>query len=244
MAGWRLEPAYADLAGEFGSLDDVFRLQGERITRDSISDVIRVQIAGVPYYVKRYRKAGHPLGGYLVRPRVENEWLNLQRFKRWGIPTVSLVAYGIQRRHGAFVRGALITKGLEESVDLAAIAANGDCRLGDAAWVARVSQQVAHSTRTLHEHGFAHNDLKWRNLLVDSRDTVFFIDCPTGGFWRGPFLRHRVIKDLACLDKVAKRVLRRTQRLKFYLEYCGRRKLAGNDKARVRAVLRYFEGRE
>ena len=53
MAGWKLEDAYAKLAADFGSLDAVFALQGERITKDAISEVIRVERAGVRYYVKR-----------------------------------------------------------------------------------------------------------------------------------------------------------------------------------------------
>jgi len=244
MAGWNLLPAYAELSSAFGSLEAVFRLDGERITRDSISDVIRVKLAGVHYYVKRYRKAESPLSGCLFRPRVQAEWLNLQRFARWGIPTVDVVAYGLERRFGAFVRGALITRGLENSVDLAAMVAGKDPRLADSAWVDGISRQLAEATRTLHQQSFAHNDLKWRNLLVNDQDTVFFIDCPTGGFWWGPFLRHRIIKDLACLDKVAKYALRRTQRLRFYLQYTGRRRLAVDDKVRVCAVLKYFEGRE
>jgi hypothetical protein len=51
-------------------------------------------------------------------------------------------------------------------------------------------------------------------------------------------------KDLACLDKVAKQVLSRTQRLRFYLQYRGRQRLNQVDKRRIRQVLRFFEGRE
>ncbi|OYW90855.1 MAG: heptose kinase [Pseudomonadales bacterium 32-61-5] len=244
MAGWRLEPSYIGLSDTFGGLEAVFNLKGERITRDSISDVIRVKVAGVHYYVKRYRRAESSLGSYLFRPRVQAEWVNLQRFARWGVPTVSIVAYGLERRFGSFMRGALITRGLEDSVDLAAMVARGDCRLADSVWVDRISRQLAQATRTLHEHNFAHNDLKWRNLLVNDQDAIFLIDCPTGNFWWGPFLRRRIIKDLACLDKVAKYALRRTQRLRFYLQYCGRSRLVPGDKARIRAVLKYFEGRE
>ena len=58
MAGWNLEPAYSELVDDFGSLDAVFALQGERLTRDPLSEVIRVQRGGVNYYVKRYTGAG------------------------------------------------------------------------------------------------------------------------------------------------------------------------------------------
>ena len=58
MAGWNLEPGYSDLAADFGSLEAVFALEGERLTRDPLSEVIRVQRNGVNYYVKRYSGAG------------------------------------------------------------------------------------------------------------------------------------------------------------------------------------------
>ena len=54
MAGWNLEPAYSALASDFGSLEAVFALQGEHLTRDPLSEVIRVQRDGVNYYVKRH----------------------------------------------------------------------------------------------------------------------------------------------------------------------------------------------
>jgi hypothetical protein len=43
---------------------------------------------------------------------------------------------------------------------------------------------------------------------------------------------------------VAKDRLSRTQRLRFYLSYCERERLGAADKARIRLVLQYFEGRE
>ncbi len=109
MAGWRLEPAYNDLAEDFGSLDAVFALQGERLTRDLLSEVIRVQRNGVNYYVKRYVGAGKGLRRYLGKPRVKMEWQNLKRFAKWGIPTAEVVAWGLERRGAAYDRGAMIT---------------------------------------------------------------------------------------------------------------------------------------
>ena len=73
---------------------------------------------------------------------------------------------------------------------------------------------------------------------------VHFIDCPNGGFWWGPFLRYRIVKDLACLDKVAKYALRRTQRLRFFLSYLGVARLPAHEKKRVARIVAFFEGRE
>ncbi|HEY1027027.1 MAG TPA: lipopolysaccharide kinase InaA family protein [Pseudomonas sp.] len=244
MAKWELAPEHRALASDFGSLEAVFAIEGERLTKDPLSEVIRIERAGVRYYVKRYWGAGKGLRRYLGRPRVKAEWQNLKLFAKWGIPTAPIVAYGLQRRGGAFVRGALVTRELENTLDLAEIANRQDERLANRNWVQVISLQLARSTRALHDHHFTHNDLKWRNLLVNEKAELFFIDCPTGSFWWGPLLRYRIIKDLACLDKVAKHVLSRSQRLRFYLQYRGRERLSDGDKRRVLQILKFFEGRE
>lgn len=244
MAGWKLEASFSALADSFGDLDKVFDLQGEQITKDAISEVIRVELAGVRYYVKRYRRAGKGLRRYLSRTRVKTEWRNLKRFAKWGVATAQVVAAGQERNLGAFARGALITRELAGTEDLAALANQQDARLRDPLWVRSVSAQVAAITRHLHDHHFTHNDLKWRNLLVDQAGQVYLIDCPSGSFWWGPALRYRIIKDLACLDKVAKKQLSRSQRLRFYLQYRGRQRLDAADKQRLRKIIGFFEGRE
>lgn len=244
MASWHLEPHYEHLAADFGDLDAVFALTGERMTRDPVSEVIRIEREGVSYYVKRYRSAGKGLRPYLGRLRVRSEWQNLKRFAEWGLPTAEVVARGYERAHGAFVRGAMITRELPNTDDLGRMAKKGDARLQDVAWVDGVSRQLAHGTRTMHDHHFTHNDLKWRNLLVDDQGKLFFIDCPNGAFWRGFVLRYRIIKDLACLDKVAKYKLSNTQRLRFYLQYSGHARLNPADKKQIRKIVKFFEGRE
>ena len=245
MSRWRLTSELpVSLAQELSSLERVFALEGKRLTRDPLSEVILIEREGVRYYVKRYWGAGKGLRRYIGRPRVKAEWQNLRYFAKWGIPTALIVGFGLERRMGAFVRGALITRELENTQDLALLAKCGDQRLKDAAWVERISRQLAAATRTLHTHRFVHNDLKWRNLLVNDRAELFFIDCPTGGFWWGPLLDYRIVKDLACLDKVAKYQLSRTQRLRFYLQYSGSARLSDDDKRVIHKILQFFEGRE
>lgn len=244
MAQWKLNPDYQNLASVFGSLDAVFSLQGERITKDRVSEVIRIEINAIRYYVKRYWDAGKGIRKVLGKPRIKNEWQNMQRFRKWGIPTAEVVASGLERDKGFFVRGAMITKEIPNTIDLAQRVINHDPLLHDYHWVNNISLQLAKNTRKMHDHNFAHNDLKWRNLLVDDKGKLFFIDCPTGAFWYGYMFSFRRIKDLACLDKVAKYQLTRTQRLRFYLQYRERPRLNAKDKQRIRLIVRHYEGRE
>ena len=244
MSHWQLAAEYQTLQADFGSLEKVFALQGERITHDSLSELIRVTRDGVDYYVKRYRNNGTGLRKYAAKPRIKAEWQNLKRFAKWGIPTAQVIAQGLERRAGAFVRGAMITREIPDTRDLADLANSKSPLLQDRAWVQQVSVQVAHATRVMHDHSFTHNDLKWRNLLVDKQAQVYLIDCPAGTFWWGSMLRYRIIKDLACLDKVAQYQLSQTQRLRFYLQYCQRARLNAQDKKQIAKIVRFFEGRE
>ena len=155
-----------------------------------------------------------------------------------------MVACGLERNGLSFARGAMITRELPKTEDLIVLAERNDPRLKDRHWVDHVSRQLARHTRVMHDHHFTHNDLKWRNLLVDDAGTLFFIDCPTGDFWWGFMLRYRITKDLACLDKVAKYHLSATQRLRFYLQYRQRERLNASDKKRIRHIVKFFEGRE
>lgn len=248
MTDWNLNPEYASgpSAQAFASLEAVFALQGQHITRDPLSEVLRVQVGERRYYVKRYHGSGKHLRRFIGRPRVLSEWRNLLLFRAWGIPVATVVGYGLERRGGRFHRGALITEELRNTVDLAALARSGDARLQDRRWVERVIRQLARATYLMHARRFAHNDLKWRNILVEGGPWphIHLIDCPGGTFWWGPFLQRRIIKDLACLDKVARYQLSRTQRLRFYLLYRGHSRLTGQDRRQVRRILGYFEGRE
>jgi len=247
MKYWEIASEYAgsEVAHVFADLDAVFALEGERVAKSPMTQVLRVRVGASDYYLKRYAGLGkRPLRRLLDTPRVQAEWENLRRFAAWGIATAPLVACGLEKQDGRFMRGALVTAGIPNAIDLKQIAVSGDARMKSRRWRDGISHQLAQATQAMHAHGFAHNDLKWRNLLVDDSGRLFFIDCPTGRFWWKPFLAYRIVKDLACLDKVAKHHLSRTQRLRFYLDYAQKQKLAAADKRRIRRILAFFEGRE
>lgn len=136
--------------------------------------------------------------------------------------------------------GAVITEGINAD-DLASMAAASDERLADPAWVRRVSMQLAEAVNRLHGFGFVHSDLKWRNILVSggAKPKVHLIDCPQGCRMWGPRLRRGIIKDLVCLDKVARRVLSKSDRLRFYLAYKQKSGLVAADKGEIARSCRF-----
>lgn len=255
MINWYFNPDYRGSAAQtcFQSIEATFGVSGQRVAKSSISEVIRMTAGNRVFYVKRYTGNGKSawrrwfgLRGLIGPQRVKKEWKNLSVFRQFGIPTATLVGYGLERRFGYFIRGALITEGIPDTIDLAALSRMDDDRLHDRNWVNDISNQIAEHVRRLHAAGFAHNDLKWRNLLIGKGDrpTVYWIDCPAGGYWWGVFLRYRVVKDLACLDKLGKKHLSRSQRLRFFLAYRQRTRLGADDKKMIRKIVSFFEGRE
>jgi thiamine kinase-like enzyme len=67
----------------------------------------------------------------------------------------------------------MITRELPRTEDLSALAERNDPKLKDRLWVDGISRQLAGYTRTMHDHRFTHNDLKWRNLLIDDQAQLF-----------------------------------------------------------------------
>lgn len=246
MIEWHVDKDYADSEESscFASIDRTFALVGEQITSDKISEVIRISLGSTRYYVKRYRARGLALRNLIANSRAECEWKNLRRFAAWGLPTASVVACGQERRLGAFVRGAIVTKEITDTLDLRQFAQQHPELLRDRNRFRTIGQQVARIVRTLHSHRFTHNDLFWRNLLIRPRTVeVFLIDCPNGAFWSGPVLNYRIIKDLANLDKLAREYLSGSQRLRFYLDYAGKSRLDDEGKRIIRKVLHAYHRR-
>jgi hypothetical protein len=230
----------------FGSLERVFALSGTRVARDSESIVLRVTAGEKDYYVKRYHKTKGVrswFGFARIRKEAENQLL----FKQLKIPAAEVVAYGEEHVLSKTVRGALITLALENTIDLASLAKDAPDLIRNKRWVKQVILQVARITRKLHDYRFCHNDLKWRNILVtrdEEHPQVCLIDCPVGQRWPEFLLPRRIIKDLACLDKVGKYRLSQTQRMFFFKEYTQRKCLSEADKVMIRKILPYFQGRE
>ena len=224
--------------------------EGQEINENLMSRLTKVEVEGRHYYIKAYKKRGRSLRRYLGRSRIRAEWENLQLLACMNIPTLEWVAFGEETKLSGDRKGVLVTRDLPGVVDLEAIAKLKTSVLQQANWVNGVIDKLSSYVRIMHDHNFVHGDLKWRNILVNGSDAteVYVFDCPQGRQLPGAFLAavlsRAKIKDLACLDKVAKYKLRRTQRMRFYLSYSGLEKLNRKHKMRIRRILSFFTGRE
>lgn len=238
---WRLLPRFRKEAmlETFPDLEAVFALPGEEVSRDEVSQVVRVAVGERRFFVKRQWAAGRRSRRKIGRTRIRTEWENLLYFDQLGIPTAPVVGYGQAHDRGVFQRGAMITLALEDAEDLARLARRGYEGFRDPHWVRTVSIQVARHALTLHEQGFVHAGLHWGNILVstDRLPRVYIIDSPTGRRIPAPLMERGVNKDLACLDEEARGTLTRSQRLRFYLMYFNRRRINAEDRARIRRIL-------
>jgi tRNA A-37 threonylcarbamoyl transferase component Bud32 len=245
---WTILPEYQEQLGQlFKRFDDAYDFDGEFITGSPLSKVYKIAVDGKNYYLKKYNISRKLMQRYLGQSKVQTEWQNLLWFDELNIPVAKVAAYGQEKRGWVTHRGVLITEELINTQDLVNIADNYHYLLEDRHWVRNVSHQVARAARILHQHQFAHNDFKWRNIMVDIKadfPQMYLIDCPSGMKWFKPFLEFRIIKDLACLDKRAKYELSRTQRLAFYKDYAQCRKLSAKDKKRIRKIIQFFHNRE
>jgi len=118
----------------------------------------------------------------------------------------------------------LITEVIDDTTNLAEIAMNHPEKFQNIQWRDAVIVDLAQVIAKLHQNRFCHNDLHWRNILIQENESsrghkIYLIDCPSGKHLFWPFLNYRKLKDLASLDKLAPNYLTQTQCLRFFLEY-------------------------
>jgi len=227
---------------EFRDLNTVFALTGEQITKDSFSELIKVEIQGNYYYVKRYVARGRNLRRHFGRSRVRAEWENILYFQQLSIKTPTLIAYGEECRRSSKYRGALITAELPNTRDLRSLAKHKHPLWKELQWVDQIITQVADFTAKLHQHQFHHGDLRWRNILISLEKTpqAYFLDCPMGRVKKRIFFRRGRLKDFVSLYKPAKRYLSDSQCLRFYLQYSRHEKLIDADKRFIKRVKTFI----
>lgn len=230
----------------FSTPQSAMSTEGVTLSDTLTSGLKKVSLGKKYYYVKTYYLSGRNLRRYMGRSRVRAEWENLMYFRSLGLPTVRLVAFGEENSFSGSRKGILITEEVPDTLDLGTLAQQHHPLLNDRQWMRDVVNQVAENVRCLHNHGFIHGDLKWRNILVNISNTpqIYFIDSPLGRQYPWPLKGRGIVKDLSCLDKVAKYHLSNSSRMYFYHRYTNKAKIDAADKRRIGKILKFFKDRE
>jgi len=186
------------------------------------------------------------------RSKARCEFENYAVFARLNLSTAEAMAVGEERDSLGRLRSAFIlTRAIPSAQTLVEFmqgAAHNRSRPNVRTLRHRLIDQLAEMTRRIHNAGFFHHDLVWRNVLVTTttpdNPRLWWIDCPRGGFTRWPMARRRRrIKDLASLDKPAGRWCTRGERVLFVKKYLGLPRLDGAAKDLIRETLRYRKQR-
>lgn len=221
------------------------------------SDAVRVDLpdGGGAIFVKRYhyptfkhRWRGVFRGTFFGVNRARSEFRNLRRMRQLGIHAVRPIACG-ERRTLHFVRSCfLITEAVPDAMSLATFVQTFHNRpMARSRIHARheVLRSLAGEIRRMHEAGFVHQDLFWRNVLVrplsGERFEFYFLDASLGRRIRVPaWRREKIVHDLAALSVLAPDFCTRSDQLRFILTYLGADTLTADDRAWLTEVQRHW----
>jgi hypothetical protein len=250
-------PPYRDLLHACGlaSVAAVLdRVDGQVAAWSRTTDTLRVACpAGGPgLFLKRYRYPtwrhrfrGTFRGTFFRHHRGRDEFRLLDVMRGLGIPAVRPIAYG-SRRLGHFVTACfLITEEAPQSMNLTTLAAEVDAgrRTLSSARRRAMSVELAAQVAHMHNVGFSHGQLFWRNILFrlsDAGDPEFFFLDTRPGRGRRWFGRRgdRYLNELAHAAASALPFTTRTDRLRFLRTYFRERHL----RADFRAVDAFLAG--
>lgn len=197
---------------------------------------------GPSVFYKEYRFA-RPSWRFFGRPsKARREYHNLRWLAGRGVPCAEAIACGEQRDAlGRLVAAFVITAAVADALPLDRFVAercDGWTLPAHAPLRRAMLDQLAGQVAIMHQAGFAHNDLHWRNVLAstnaDGLPRLRWIDCPRGGrVWPG-LARRKRRKDLATLDRTAASLCSLRERLRFVCRY--RRALGRGEPARLLAA--------
>ena len=186
------------------------------------------------------------------RSKARCEYENYAVFKRLGIPAPERVAIGEERDIlGRLLRTFIVTRAVPNAMTLTEFVEK-HCPHRRTLEMRKlrfaICRRLAELTRRMHDAGFFHRDLVWRNVLVTwlppSPPELWWIDCPRGRFTHRTFLRGiRRLRDLASLGKSAVRWCTAGERIHFMRIYLGKDHLDSEAKALILREMEYRKKR-
>ncbi|HUW84269.1 MAG TPA: lipopolysaccharide kinase InaA family protein [Phycisphaerae bacterium] len=219
------------------------------------SDTIRVQAGRQTrwVYVKRYHYStrarqmrGLLRGVFLGASRARREYVTLQAMRSAGVPAVRPIAYG-ERWHLLLLHScALVTEGIPNGQSLMRLLRGALADVGVAEVTRarrRLTRALAEQIRAMHQMGYAHGALFWRNVVVrpldDGSYACHFLDPSGRGRMgrRGPGGR-KAVCDIAALAAMAPGLLTRTECLRFAKWYLATDRLDAATRRWITRVLK------
>ena len=186
------------------------------------SQVFRISTSKGNLVFKRYTPAKWRF--FLRASKASYEWRGLKSFGEIGIPVPELVAFGEDRQYGRLVAGYIVASEIPEASDLERYAVQNwfPCGAEDKERIfAEIREQLFQLIKKSHAHNLYHQDLNWRNILVNKENgklKLWWIDCPR--FTSGVFNRkHSILVDLSCISRVALSMMNRSQRFRSLLMF-------------------------
>jgi 3-deoxy-D-manno-octulosonic acid kinase len=149
--------------------------------------------------VRRYRHGGalrYLTGGIFTTwpPRPFRELAITEEARRRGVPTVEILAAGIDRIWGPLYRGWLVTRELEGARDLWAVLQEG------AFGATALLKAVAPAIHRMHHQGIYHGDLNLKNILIRREGDglkIYLIDFDKARFFPGGVPAAKARRNLA-----------------------------------------------
>jgi len=241
--------AWEDLLRQNGLLDfdRVMDMEEEEVVKHAVAQrkTARVLLRDGEEVLQAYLKRHYPPGfikrvGQLLRlsrPKTAvHEFESIVAFRDNGIPTMTPIAAGLQRRGLLQTRSFLITKALSGCVRLDHLLA--DPRALSGTQKRTLIGQVADLVRNMHERGFNHRDLYLCHILRNTMGGLYLVDLHRVDR-RKQVPERWIIKDLAALNYSAPtNTMRRTDRLYFLKCYLGTERLSAPDKLFALKILK------
>jgi len=237
-----VDPAYQSYLTSIG-LDDLSAWsdfdQGEAL---SVGKTVCLRVKPTTQadtvYFKRYLYKKNIWEFFLRRSKAANEFINYQRLKKLGIPTLETVALYEQRSFGRLKFACIITKELPNTMQLddfyKGVLLNMPKQQAHRVFSSLI-EQLFQQIRTAHNAGFFHLDLKWRNILIQQHGDSYqpiWIDCPRG-IQRRYFNERLKVADLSGLSRKALSFFSPQQLYRMLRQYLGQ----GSSKAEARKLF-------
>ena len=229
--------------------DDFFLLRGEVVDRNRRSQVHKLQLGSPPvtFYLKLHK-------GYVIRSWkscfraasvVQRELENMMHYARAGLGALEPVAWGWRPCRGGGDSFVLINE-LEDYRPLEDWISDQTV-LVDADKLHSIFEAVARMLVCIHGAGLAHLDLfSWHVFLKEEGDKFlvqpidFERSMIKGNWpWSSWQIRKKQASDLAALHlTIPWPQISFSKRMRFFMSYCGHRRLSRSDKFFLRRVLK------